>query len=71
MKNLITNRFHLHIGHEGAKEGGSHFAITIVSKDFEGKSRIDRHRMVYDALAEMMSNHIHALKITALSPNEY
>lgn len=59
-----------HAGHEGAKSGGGHYALTIVSPRFAGQSALARHRLVYQALGEMMQRDIHALKITALTPDE-
>lgn len=58
-----------HAGHAGAAAGG-HYSVTIVSSVFAGKARVARHRMVYDALAEAMQRGIHALAITALTPDE-
>ncbi|QGZ61508.1 BolA family protein [Paraburkholderia acidisoli] len=58
-----------HAGHAGAAAGG-HFSVTIVAAAFAGKARVARHRMVYDALAEAMQRGIHALAITALTPEE-
>lgn len=60
----------LHIGHEGAKGGGGHYRLTIVSAAFAGKNTVARHRMVYDALGPMMQREIHALAIRALAPDE-
>ena len=59
-----------HAGHEGAKGGGGHFRLIIVSKAFYGKSSQARHRMIYDALAPMMKREIHALAIKAYTPEE-
>lgn len=59
-----------HAGHEGAKSGGGHYALTIVSPRFAGQSALARHRLVYQALGELMQRDIHALKITALTPDE-
>jgi len=59
----------MHAGHAGASAGG-HFSVTIVAAAFTGKARVARHRMVYDALAEGMQRGIHALAITALTPEE-
>jgi BolA protein len=59
-----------HIGHAGAQSGGGHYQLTIVARRFEGQSRVARHRLVYDALGEMMRKEIHALAITALTPEE-
>jgi BolA protein len=60
----------LHAGHAGAASGGGHYRVRLVSSRFEGQSRISRHRLVYDALHEMMQQEIHALAITALTPAE-
>lgn len=60
----------LHAGHAGAASGGGHFRLRIVSDQFENRSRITRHRLVYDCLGEMMQTEIHALAITALTPSE-
>lgn len=59
-----------HAGHEGAKGGGGHYRMRIVSAAFAGKSNVQRHRMVYDALGEMMRHEIHALSLRALEPAE-
>jgi BolA protein len=60
----------LHAGHEGAKSGGGHFRLTIVSPLFRGKDTLARHRMVYGALGPMMHHEIHALSIRAVTPEE-
>jgi BolA protein len=57
-----------HAGHNGA--GESHFNIMVVAMAFEGIARPARHRMVYDALGELMTERIHALSIKALTPSE-
>ncbi len=60
-----------HAGHAGAAPGGdTHWRLTIASAAFEGKSKVTRHRMVYQALGELMQQPIHALSITALAPHE-
>jgi BolA protein len=60
-----------HEGHAGARPGGqTHWRLTIVSPRFSGQSTLARHRMVYQALGELMHNPIHALAITARSPQE-
>lgn len=59
-----------HAGHAGARAGGGHFLVTIVSDAFEDKSLIQRHRLVYDALGEAMQSDIHALSIKANTPAE-
>ncbi|MFQ5548069.1 MAG: BolA family protein [Woeseia sp.] len=67
---LLRDQSHLHAGHVGAKDGKGHFDITIVSPAFDGKSRLQRHRMVYDALASLLESDIHALRIRAYTPSE-
>ena len=60
-----------HAGHAGERPGGqTHWRLTIVSPRFAGQSTVARHRMVYQALGELMQNPIHALAITARSPQE-
>ena len=59
-----------HAGHAGAKAGGSHFRLTIVSPRFSGKDQITRHRMVYEVLGPLMQRDIHALAIQALTQDE-
>ena len=59
-----------HAGHAGARSGGGHFAMTIVSPHFAGKRNMERHRMVYDALGALMKREIHALSIIAKTPEE-
>lgn len=60
----------LHAGHEGAKGGGGHYRLLIVSTAFAGRSTIARHRQVYDLLGDLMRGRIHALSIKALAPEE-
>ena len=57
----VIDEGHLHIGHAG--EGTGHFRIRIASATFAGKARVQQHRMVYDALADLMGHGIHALAI--------
>lgn len=60
-----------HSGHAGAREGGeSHFHVRVVSEAFTGKSRIERHRMVYQALKPLIDEGLHALEIEALAVGE-
>ncbi len=60
-----------HAGHAGANpEGESHFAVVVVSKAFEGQNRVQRQRMVYQALAEEMAGRVHALELKTLTPDE-
>ncbi len=58
-----------HAGHAGAREG-RHFSVLITSERFRGQSRVARHRLVYDALAPLIAEGIHALAIVAKSPDE-
>lgn len=67
----IVDESHRHAGHAGARaEGESHFRVEIVSAAFAGKSRVERQRMVYAALAEEMARDIHALQLATLTPAE-
>jgi BolA protein len=67
---LIKDQSQLHTGHEGARDGKGHFDITVVSQAFTGASRVKRHRMVYDALRDLLESDIHALRISAYAPSE-
>ncbi|KAF1051311.1 MAG: DNA-binding transcriptional regulator BolA [Burkholderia gladioli] len=66
----ITDDSAQHAGHAGAAAGG-HYTVTIVAAAFAGKSRVARHRLVYDALADAMQHGIHALAIVAYAPDEF
>ena len=67
----VVNDSHRHAGHAGSPgTGESHFTIKVVSAAFAGKSRLERHRMVNQALAAELAGKIHALAITALAPDE-
>jgi BolA family transcriptional regulator, general stress-responsive regulator len=60
-----------HVGHAGARpSGGSHWQLTIVSEAFRGKNPVARHRMVYEALGDLMKSDVHALKIEAFAPEQ-
>ncbi len=61
---------HEHAGHAGAKDGGGHFQLVIVSREFAGKAAVARHRLIYAALADLMPKQIHALAIRAYAPDE-
>lgn len=65
----LVDESHKHAGHPGARDGGGHFLVTIVSAAFIGKTPIQRHRMVHEALAELMEKEIHALSISAKTPD--
>lgn len=60
----------LHAGHAGARDGG-HYRLTIVSERFRDLPTMARHRLIYDALGDMMRGEIHALSIKALTPDEF
>ena len=64
----IRDESHLHEGHAGAKSGKGHFSVKIVSASFIGTRTIDRHRMVFEALGDMMQTDIHALSVSAFAP---
>jgi len=64
----IFDDSHLHEGHAGAKEGKGHYRVHIVSASFDSTRPIERHRMVFEALGEMMETDIHALSVSALPP---
>jgi BolA protein len=66
----VVDESHRHAGHEGAKSGGGHFVVTLVSTAFVGKGLLERHRMVYGALGDAMQREIHALSIQARAPGE-
>ena len=59
-----------HAGHAGARDGGGHYRVHIVSERFAGLAAMARHRLVYDALGSLMDGAIHALTITARTPAE-
>jgi BolA protein len=66
----IIDESHKHAGHAGARDGGGHYLLNIVSDQFSGKNTVARHRMIYSALGELMKREIHALTILAHSPDE-
>jgi len=63
----VVDDSHLHAGHAGAREG-RHFSVSVTSRRFEGLTRIERHRLVYDSLQGLMPRGIHALAIDARAP---
>ena len=65
----IVDEGHLHVGHAGAKSGG-HFKLYIVSEHFKGQSMVNRHKLIYQNLDELMKTEVHALSIKAMSPEE-
>jgi BolA protein len=67
----VSDESHLHEGHAGHRPGGeTHFRVYIVSAAFEGKSRIERHRMINSTLAAELAGGVHALAIKAEAPGE-
>ena len=67
----VVDESHQHAGHAGSRRGGeTHFRVEIVAAAFEGKSRLERQRMVYAALKEEMAQQIHALSVVTRAPGE-
>ena len=67
----VVDESHLHEGHSGHRPGGeTHFRLYIVSPAFQGKSRVERHRMINEALAAELAGPVHALAIKAQAPGE-
>ena len=66
----VTDESHLHLGHAGARSGMGHFHVQVVALEFTELSLIKRHRLIYDAVGELMKTDIHALSIDAISPDE-
>ena len=66
----IIDESHKHAGHAGARDGGGHYVLNIVSPRFSGNNTVARHRMIYSALGELMKRDIHALTIQARTPDE-
>jgi len=65
----VTDDSAHHAGHAGAREGG-HYRVALVASVFAGRSQLERHRMVYSAVAPLMGHGIHALSIVAHAPSE-
>ena len=66
----LTDDSAKHAGHAGARGGGGHFELVIVSSQFEGKSAQARHRLIHAALGDMLEREIHAISIKAYTPDE-
>jgi BolA protein len=67
----VIDDSHRHAGHAGARPGGeTHFSVDIVSKAFQGKSRLERHRMINETLVGELKDGVHALAIRAAAPDE-
>ena len=66
----IEDQSHLHAGHAGAAGGGGHYQVTVIASCFKGLNTLARHRLIYDALDDLMKKEIHALTIQAYSEDE-
>ena len=66
----IEDQSHLHAGHVGSADGGGHYEVTIVANCFKGLNTLARHRLVYEAVVDLMKKEIHALSIQAYSVEE-
>jgi BolA protein len=67
----LRDRSESHAGHAGATSGGGHYRVVLVSREFEGLSRLDRHRAVNEALADLYGTQIHALALKTVAPSEW
>ncbi|HLF31044.1 MAG TPA: BolA family protein [Xanthomonadales bacterium] len=66
----VIDEGHMHVGHAGARDGRGHFRVHIVSAQFAGRTGVQRHRLVYQAVGDLMQSDLHALAIEALAPEE-
>jgi BolA family transcriptional regulator, general stress-responsive regulator len=66
----VVDDSHHHAGHAGAADGRGHFSVLVVSKHFEGLRGVQRHRLVFEVVGDLMATDIHALSIHALAPGE-
>ncbi len=66
----IEDQSHLHAGHAGAASGGGHYDVIVVAQVFEGLNTLARHRLIYEAVSDLMRKEIHALSIQAFDPSE-
>jgi BolA protein len=67
----IVDESHRHAGHAGARPGGeTHFRVEVIAAAFQGKSRLERQRLVYALLKDEMSHQIHALSLVTRAPGE-
>jgi BolA protein len=66
----IIDDSHRHAGHAGASDGRGHFTVIVVSELFRGLPVVRRHRLVYEAVGDLMATDVHALSIQALAPGE-
>ncbi|HET6724507.1 MAG TPA: BolA family protein [Gammaproteobacteria bacterium] len=66
---VVRDDSHKHIGHPGAQSGLGHFHVHIISERFRGVPLLERHRLIYAALNDMMKTDIHALSLNATAPD--
>tara|TARA_B100000700_G_scaffold218147_1_gene239966 strand:- start:243 stop:509 length:267 start_codon:yes stop_codon:yes gene_type:complete len=66
----VEDQSHLHTGHAGAAGGGGHYQVTVIASCFRGLNTLARHRLIYDAVDQLMKKEIHALSIQAFSEDE-
>lgn len=66
----VIDESHQHVGHAGARDGRGHFRVRIVAAGFAGCPLIRRHRLVYEAMGDLMQSDVHALAIEARAPGE-
>jgi BolA protein len=66
----VADDSHLHAGHAGARDGRGHFRVRVVSNKFAGLTPLQRHRLVYEAVGDLMQSHIHALAVAAITEGE-
>ncbi len=67
----VIDESHLHAGHVGARDGGGHFRAVVVSTRFEGRTPVQRQRLVFEALEDAMGSEIHALSMRTLTPGQW
>jgi BolA protein len=67
----IIDDSHRHAGHAGAADGRGHFTVIVVSERFRGLPVVRRHRLVYEAVGDMLTTDVHALSIQAFAPGEH
>lgn len=67
----VIDESQLHVGHAGARDGGGHFRAVVVSMQFDGKTPVQRQRLVFEALEGAMGSEIHALSMKTLTPAEW
>jgi BolA protein len=67
----LSDLSRFHEGHPGASSGGGHYRVLLVSRAFEGRSRLERHRAIHEALGGMIGGEVHALALRAATPSEW